>query len=322
MDIRQQHQSTLDIDYIRDESLTLKVSDLELKNNKNYQIWRFVGIILTILCITLLSLIFNYFLFEFNITTFIILLIITLVGSTIYAIRKAMSLYQSMPYTFNSITFQPTEIIIDETKYEMQPPFMFSLFLNQAKNRPTISLENFDSEIVYFQLDSLQDFPIITDAIAAVYGLSFCNQEDILTDDFEEILYFYSALQTPNNSIIEIQDKEISLYIESQALGFQMNFDWIKETLIYRYNGQTDKLFSIPTLEEMNFTLDSKDEFSGDLQTLFIEIIGSQGEVEDGFSIDSYSSMEIYQAIRNLVELLKSKSELSDIPIIFVGDTV
>lgn len=321
MDIRQQHQSTLDIDYIRDESLTLKVSDLELKNNKNYQIWRFVGIILTILCITLLSLIFN-FLFEFNITTFIILLIITLVGSTIYAIRKAMSLYQSMPYTFNSITFQPTEIIIDETKYEMQPPFMFSLFLNQARNRPTISLENFDSEIVYFQLDSLQDFPIITDAIAAVYGLSFCNQEDILTDDFEEILYFYSALQTPNNSIIEIQDKEISLYIESQALGFQMYFDWIKETLTYCYNGQADKLFSIPTLEEITVTLESKDEFGGDLQTLFIEIIGNQGEVEDGFSIDTYSSMEIYQAIRNLVELLKSKSELSDIPIIFVGDTV
>ena len=36
MDIRQQHQSTLDIDYIRDESLTIKVSDLDLKNNKNY----------------------------------------------------------------------------------------------------------------------------------------------------------------------------------------------------------------------------------------------------------------------------------------------
>lgn len=185
MNIKQQHQSTLDIDYVRGESLTLKVSDLEQENIKQHQLWTIVTAILVLIFFLLFSTFFNFFLENW----YWGILFLTGLFPIAYAAKKVMSSQSETSYTFDKMEFIPTAIIINNTQeIELKPPFLIDLILSQGSNRPSIELRNNDNFLVHFQLDSLHDFPIVTDAIAAVYGLEFKEHTDI--NEFTEKLTF------------------------------------------------------------------------------------------------------------------------------------
>lgn len=181
--------NSLDINYQRGESLTLEVNSAAQHKQQQFILW---AIILLIALIGL-ALAFQFTtLLDFD-TKGILWLIgfVLLIGFSVFQIVRH---YSKTPYTFKKIAFLSDKIEIHRKAtpqiIPMIAPFEYTLRLNQAGERPQIIMSLLDNQTVRFQLDNMQDFPIVTDAIADVLNTQFKSHKVI--DDFVEELTFES----------------------------------------------------------------------------------------------------------------------------------
>ena len=101
--------------------------------------------------------------------------------------------HSKAPYTFQKISFLLDKIEIQNKSIRTIsiPSYKYTLRLSQAGKHPEITMI-FDNQSVHFHLDSMQDFPIVTDAIADVLKAEF-KEHQIINDNVEELFFVKSS---------------------------------------------------------------------------------------------------------------------------------
>lgn len=176
--------TSLNIDYQRGQSLILEVNAAIKQKQSQFLIWSIVLIIGLIG----LALAFQFTtLLDFD--TKGILWLVGFVLLLSFSIFQIVRNYSKTPYSFQKIAFLPDKIEVQNkgTRTVPIPSNEYALRLNQAGERPQITIL-FDNKSVHFQLDSMQDFPIVTDAIADVLKFEF-KEHQIINDEVEELTF-------------------------------------------------------------------------------------------------------------------------------------
>lgn len=178
--------NSLDIDYQRGQSLTLSVNAAERLKQQRFWLWSIV-LILTVVALALAFQFTSLLVFD----TKGILWLIGFVLVTGFSVFRIIQNYSKTPYTFQKINFlfDKIEIYKKSTPRIVTIPkdFEYTLRLNQAAKRPQITML-LNDQTIRFQLDNMQDFPIVTDAIADVLKSTFKTHKAI-NDDVEELVF-------------------------------------------------------------------------------------------------------------------------------------
>lgn len=180
--------NSLNIDYQPGKSLTLRVSKTEQEKRKRFRFW--LVILLIVVTALLVAIRYTSMLSFDNQGVLLIIVFGLLIG---YSIFRSTQNYIKVPYTFQKIVFLPTSIQVDEeATIKIQSPVAYDLILNQKAIRPFIKMKLSTGELISFHLDSMQDFPVITDAIADILKSKFESHQVI--DESTEKLTFRNSL--------------------------------------------------------------------------------------------------------------------------------
>lgn len=184
--------NSLEIDYQRGKSLLLKVSEAEQKKQKRFWFWTVLLIISSFTLILFLVLKPNQ---AFKYPD--ILLVISAVLNIMFSIIMARKNYNSTKYTFKKIKFTANQIEVVNRQtsktIQIKRPLEYKLILNQNDSRPIIQMNILNTASITFQLDSMQDFPIVTDAIADILNTEF-KAHQAINDFTEELTFINSAI--------------------------------------------------------------------------------------------------------------------------------
>ncbi|MFK7950188.1 MAG: hypothetical protein AB8G11_21540 [Saprospiraceae bacterium] len=179
--------NSLDIDYQRGKSLTLAVNSETQTKQQQFFIWS----ILLIVGLIGLALAFQFTtLLDFDTKGILWLSVLILwIGFSIFQIVQH---YSKTPYTFKKISFESDKIKIHGKGTPRIIPTtsisLYTLRLNQEGERPKIIMLLSDNQPVRFQLDNMQDFPVVTDGIADVLKFRF-KAHQVINDFVEELSF-------------------------------------------------------------------------------------------------------------------------------------
>jgi len=178
--------NSLDIDYQRGKSLIIAVSSATQTKQQQFLIWSIV------LIIGLIGLVLAFpFMTLLDFDTKGILWFIGFVLWFSLSIFKMIRNYSKMPYTFKKISFWSDKIEVEGKGtpqiIRVASTSRYILQLNQASERPQITML-IGEETIHFQLDNMQDFPIVIDAIADVLKAKF-KEHRVTNKDIEELIF-------------------------------------------------------------------------------------------------------------------------------------
>ena len=139
--------TTLNIDYLKKESLVLEISDLERISIQNHRVWIFI----TLFSPFVLGILFRFIIWDLY-SAFAASIIIF--GSIIYNARKVIKNIPKSPYFFDTIAFYPNEIVMKKKRQvktlKLNPPYLFDLVINQKEERTVVEIENFGVPLLVF----------------------------------------------------------------------------------------------------------------------------------------------------------------------------
>lgn len=261
------------------------------------------------LLLLVLSLLFSLiagglFLYPEAIFPFIMILI-----GFIFSILKVKGLLQTA-YFFDEVCFLPNEIELTKNKeihtLDFKPPYLIDLVVDQSEKRTRIDLEYFGQRLLTFQIEKIEDLPILTDGLCDLYNLDLVDFFEF--DEQEQMLDFYSKEDKSIATFIDIDDNEDFLKVDLSLDKTKLRFDWFKNNLIIENETIVEEL-AIDEVEDITWYFETEDK---DI-TCYLYILDQQKDYSFEQPILSQKSKEtVFQTALQFIKILKSKEILND----------
>lgn len=239
-------------------------------------------------------------------------------------IREATHLGNDFKPT--TITFKPNFI---ESKFpffaytDFTPPFFFIITITQNQDTLTISIKNFHQVLATFKWNDINKIPQITDALVEIYNLHFFDSKQI--NDKTEQLFFNSNKGMKSRQLFKVRNNKYELILEfKDFIATKIHFNWLR-FLIEKTTKQSKlpQLIYFQDIKQVIFYLHcTKKNIRFNKFALFVVkkdnntiLLTEFDSVIDHQNIGSILPLLFFQAVINVINILKEKSELENIDI-------
>jgi hypothetical protein len=303
-----QTNSTLDINYIPNQSLVLKKNKIEGINQGKHYFWVVLSIVLFLIVLgsSFLLLIEELLLLP----SILFFFIMTFIGFIISISRSLKKYFPQTAYFFDEVKFQPNQIEFTKSKetkiLAFEVPYLIHLVVNQSEIRTRIDLEYFGQRLLTFQIEKIEDLPKLTDGLCDLYHLDLVDFFEF--DEKEQILDFYSKEDKSVTTFIDINQDETTLIIDLSLDNTKLQFLWSKNILTID-SQLIMKVLAIDEIQDIIWHFETED----DNRTCYIYILDQQGGFTFELSnLSQKSNSSVFQTALQFIKILKSKEELED----------